>query len=517
VKNPSWVREWTGEAAFDAIFLDSGETFLHIVGGFIVNYTATVCKDKVVTEKVKGGVSLGKVVAWQYDRGSRTLWAITEAGPGWFLVNEILMGIGTPVFNAKLKVRLPGTGVLPSELALAPSCEIVLPYYRSANSRVFVFRCNAQICIVQQLFEGVDASCAFSIDIYPDGFNKTVFVPGVGSDLPLCFLGEGEIVCVFVPNYFMCVIRLGGHAPLISTLPKQFSASVCGRCCSNSPVANHIVDLDSADIFHVTFDFSAYALLAPIMTKTAWDVAAQVCSSSLAVPHLSSLLRLIDLAGDPSTLIGFFKLLFEYLCPARGRHRRSETVRVHASVMAHLAEMDRHFPCADGSSRSSTLPRLLCEAADSRAPELSVQRAFQILHHQNQAALCLREAVENWAREFRPLDLEMLRVVITIHSEAVGRRLPAMPGLAEAVAPAIEEECSRPIARAIAAAKIAKQVAMDREEEEEAQWWADRLPPQNARRPMRSASSMTAPTMLLLQPFIVPTALERSFRARITV
>jgi hypothetical protein len=109
------------------------------------------------------------------------------------------------------------------------------------------------MCFVQRLFEGVYASCAFSVSMDPNGQSRRIFVPRVGADLALCFVGCDAIIAVFVPNFVLCVVNLSKAPPLISILPKQFSASVCHRCCANAPIENHIIDVDGAHHFGTFF------------------------------------------------------------------------------------------------------------------------------------------------------------------------------------------------------------------------------------------------------------------------
>jgi hypothetical protein len=526
VQRPTTFREFKGDFPFDAIFVDSPPSLIHIAGPSVSQYAVAVVKDKFVLEKVKGGLQLSHVVSWQYDRRSLTFWAATEFPIGIFSLHEVaLSNPGAPVVSSRVHIRRMPTGVLPVELALAPTTPILLPMYRPFRTRMFTYRTGHHICVIQQLFEGVDASCAFAIDIYPDLFSRTVFVPGVSSDLPLCFIGAGSIVCVFVPNYFLCVVCFGRDAPLISMLPKQFSASVCGRCCANSPVQNHIVDLDSADVYHVSFDFSATALLHPIMTRTGWDVVAQVCASCTTVDHLSNFLRLIEVSRDASLLPAMLRAFFRYLAPPRPADARRRASgerprtprRIPASAAAHLAELDRHFPAADGGSRGAAFRALVDEFADARAADAAVQRAFQELNRQNQTVLCLREALELWIRAHAPRDADVMRVGLVLQSETLFARLPGVPGLREGIASMIEEEVSRPIAHCLAGARVVRPLLMDRAEEEELLWWQERLPRVetfDARRRLRKAA--TVEFAQVLDALVPSPSLDRLLLQRMT-
>jgi hypothetical protein len=158
----------------------------------------------------------------------------------------------------------------------------------------------------------------------------------------------------------------------------------------------------------------------------------------------------------------------------KGRHRAP--LRISASATAHLAELDRHFPAADGGSRGPIFRALIDELCDARPIDVAVQRAFQELNRQNQIVLCIREALELWIHEYAPHDADVLRVGLVLQSETLFAKLPEVPGLRHGIAGLIEEEISKPIAHCLAEARVIKPFLMDREEEDERIWWQDRLP-----------------------------------------
>jgi hypothetical protein len=326
------------------------------------------------------------------------------------------------------------------------------------------------------------------------------------------FLGVGLIVCVFVPNYFMCVIDISRFPPAISILPKRFAASVCGRCCANIPVENHVIDLDSGDVFAVSLDFSSFAVLRSIINDTGWEVVAHVCAAARTAPHLSNMLRLTEFEPDDLRLVSCVRCLFQCLgafrrhspgpkglkwphahhsiapqfstpnleiSPEAADHPLRRERQLPNVVFEYIAELDAEFPSADGRSRRvafRTLLRAFLNGRQGKAVGAAAQRAIEELHRQNKAALVLREALDLWVHDFSPPVLRQLTYGIAFHSETVVGSFPAVPCLKEELSPMIVDFCSRPIAHSLASGIMSGTVAMSEAELDEVLWWKERVP-----------------------------------------
>jgi hypothetical protein len=501
LQNPGMFREMKSDAPIDAIFLENTSPecsqLIHITGSKFTLSQVSVAKDRLAMEEMKGAFGVRHLLHFQFHRPSNTLWIVTATS-----LHELSCSSEGVRLKSTEHIQIAPTSVLPSDLALEATSQLVLPFYRPTRYRFYVYRNDGIVCFVQQLFEGVDSSCAFYVSIYPNGYNRTIFVPGVGVDLPLCFLGYDAIVAVFVPNYFVCVVNLSKSPPLISVLPKGFAASVCGRCCANSPIENHIIDLDGADVFEVAFDFSASALLLPILTKTSWEVIAQICVGTGCPNHFGHFFQMIQMANDPTILTALVHQLFQYIVAPQisATHRISGETSSTATLLKveplpfaghkkrigyppgtleHLLELDEEFPSADGGSRRLVFRNLvdlfLCRR-DSRTIDIAVKRAFQELHRQNEVVLILREAIDFWAHTFKPSPLDQLRLAISIQTETATENLPAIPCLREEIGLFVTQNCSDTLSRRLSRAKLGRLVLMNSTADNELDWWKDRLP-----------------------------------------
>jgi hypothetical protein len=515
VHNPGVFREFKSDVAIDMIFVENpiADCFglIQIAGSHFIVFQVSIHKDRIVMEKVKGGLSFRNLLSFQLDQSTGTLWVITNSVAGQPTLHELSCSREGIKARNPQHIQIETTSVLPIDLALEVHSQLTLPFYRSSQYRFFVYRYLGLVCFVQQLFEGVDSSCAFSVAIYPIGYSRTVFVPGVGADLPICFLGYDAIVAVFVPNYFLCVVNVSKNPPSISVLPRQFSASVCGRCCANAPIENHVIDLDSADVFNVAFDFSSSALLLPILTKASWEAIAQICAGTGLANHFGYFFHMIHKIGDVTLLTGLLRQLFQYIkresSNGNGNHRLKHRSSVDTSstptfvkleplpggplkksrqfppgTIDHLVQLDEEFPAADGGSRKLIFRGLVdtfLSRRDSRTIDHAVMRAFQELHRQNEIVLTLREAIDFWARTFKPSPLEQLQLGIAIQTETITGNFPGVPCLREEIGLFIAQNSSDTLGRTLAAAKLSRPVLMSVATEGEYRWWRERLPDWN--------------------------------------
>jgi hypothetical protein len=508
VASPGVFREMRSDVPVDAVFLDPAGPAIHqlvqVAGPRLSLFHVSVAKDRIVMEPARISATIRNLIAFQFDRASRTLWAVSGGVAP--TLHELACSSQGIAARESQHIQIAPTSALPSEVALEATISLVLPFYRSSRFKFFLYRYVGTVCFIQQLFEGIDSSCAFSVSIYPNGFSRTIFVPGVGADLPLCFLAYDAIVAVFVPNFFLCVIQIARVPPLISVLPKRFSASVCGRCCTNMPIENHIIDLDSADVFNVAFDFSAVAVLLPILTKTGWEVIAQVCAGTGYPSHFAHFFQMIQIANDPALLTNLLRQLFDYIgrldtALLNGNSRKARISGDAASgtlvkldpipqgalkksrqyppgTIEHLIELDEEFPAADGGSRRLVfrhlVDALLCRR-DSRTIDLAVKRAFQEMHRQNEAVLVLREAIDLWTRTFKPSQLEQLRLGVVVQTETVTGNFPAIPCLREELGLFVAENGSDAMGRMLSSARLARPVLMSPASKGEYLWWRERL------------------------------------------
>jgi hypothetical protein len=333
------------------------------------------------------------------------------------------------------------------------------------------------------------------VSTYPGNFDRTLFVPGIGADLPLCYASYASIVLVFVPNYFLCVIDIAQNPPHISFLPKQFAASVCGRCCATAPIPNHIIDLDTADTYSVSFNFASFTLLKQIMTPAAWDVMANVCASVKQPVLFRDFFHLLE-QTDFLTMVTSIHSLFEFFgrklppvnprrrvsaqpAPPRPEGRPSRSIRRYPRIEESLVEFDVEFPSASGISRRVLFKELVDELLSQRAAR-SIDHAIECAHsefrRQNQAVLVLREAVDAWTKDFGSDRLMQMFFGILLQSETLFSHFPAVPCLKIETEPLVQEQCSIPICHRLAEARVIDHVCISPQDIAEMESWRTRLP-----------------------------------------
>jgi hypothetical protein len=497
VVNHSITQEFKSDVPVAAVFLpqEDGEKLqlLQLNGSKLTHYLVSVVRDRFVLEKLDIGLTFRTVSHFQYDRRKSKIWIISSSITGGTTLGEFRVVPFPPRNLSSFTIRLQETAVLPNELALFPLANIALPYYHWTNYNVFVARASGVVCVVQQLFEGVSSSCAFSVSTYPNCFERTLFVPGIGADLPLCFASFASIVVVFVPNYFLCIVDIAQFPPHIAFLPKQFAASVCGRCCTSAPIGNHIIDLDTAETYAVNFSFSSFALLKPIMTTAAWDVMANV-SASLKNPlilkdfcHLLEMSNFGTMVNSVHSLFRFFGMILPPVMPARRVSMQNSRQELKSRIYSRrntmpeeqLQAFEEHFPTANGASRRVLFQEFLEELLMRKvvkSVDTAIECALAEFHRQNEAVLLLRQAIDEWARQFGSDVLMQLLFGLLLQSECLLSKFPAIPSLKGETEPLVQTICSRPIVHRLAQSRVIDNICMKPEDAQEIARWRQRFP-----------------------------------------
>jgi hypothetical protein len=504
IHNPGIVKEFKSDTPIDGIFLENIAQnvyqLLHFVGTRLTHLVISLRKQGISLEKYKGGLHLLNLLFWEFVRSSNSLFAIYQLDRVTCL-NEFRFTKGMLSRLVSHQIRLMPTSMLPRSLSLSPIQNVHLPFFRPSSYNLFIGKLKQTICLVQQLYDGDDSACAFSVSLYPEFFSRIIYVPGVKPDVPLCFLGLGSIAIVLAPNNFLCVIEYVSMPPNISVLAKPFAALPCGICCVSAPLSSHIIDLDNAEVFELRLTFKNFRFLGVPITRATWDVMVQICVRQGSSELFSQALALLQ---DPLTTVNVTRLVFHYWTtwmdgkkPAPGEKSRSRIASSSFSqlrwkssdqtkldkpfphgVFEKLAELDIDFPAADGQPRRSRFKERVKGLVASRqfkSYSLACRHVFQETRHAIQCSRFLRDSFDTWVTSSRPDTFFELVVGTSFQSEAVCTRFPTILCMRQDLEQLSSDLASVPIRKRLSAAGVVSIDDVRLEEPDEYNYWRARF------------------------------------------
>ena len=477
--------------------VEDGYQLLHIVGAKMTHLRVQCSKRGIAMEKVRGGVHLATLLWWKFDRKNATMVAVH--------VNERVPHLSEFQFGKKnvcgKAITVNEKAKLPKEVALMPDQPMHLPMFRGCEYRMFVKQFRGTLCVIQQLFGGEESPLMFAVMAYPKMFNRIICVPGVQCDLPISFLEYDSIVAVFVPNEFMFLVDVGQVPPNISQLSKEFVMMPCGKLCESLPITNYVIDLDSSMVHKVSFTFKQFNLLKPIMTRMSWDAFAQIAARLMKMDHITSMLHLLELMPHYEGADMFIHDFFNY-CSMFQSKKSYAVMRVssaHAStgslrsdmglkherrilspeVKELLREMEKDLPMANGVPRKYEFKRIcatLLSSRQVRSLEHAAQKAFDIMKRQNEIVLSMRDYLDSWIDQYHPEEFTRLVFYLILATETAIMRFPAIPVVRDDVESILCASYPLTVCKSFAAERFVGTYAKGKDEEDEVNYWMNRLP-----------------------------------------
>ena len=465
-------KEFSANVPIDAMFVPNVQKspyqLMHLIGNQLTHLLITTKKHDIRIDKYRCGLHLKGVMYWKIDRERELLWAILDNRSSFCFCEFSYKGFPNSA-NINVPISVSKFAELPDEVSLSPKVHVHSQYFRVSKYNFFVGKYKSNYGIVQQLFEGPDSCCGFSLYSYPSQFKRDIMVHGVEADLFLNCLIFESIIFVFIPNEFIYLIDLAQSPPNISSLPKSYSNGFCSHCAATIPLKNHIVDIDSYDIYSISIDFSHYQVLAPLMNRTSYDAFAQICARLLKSDLLCSVFWLLENINDFRNASIFIRDFFRY-CKIKYTKRKKTQNKKHKigslnsidipeiidqsqlteksipqQYQDHLYEIECEFPSTTEVSRRHYfrhLTKKIYSNKDAKSIDEAAKKAINYLDQQNEIVLVIRDALDQWQKNYNKSQLWLLFIKFIIQTEAYFLQFPCIPCLKEELEAHSHDICS---------------------------------------------------------------------------
>jgi hypothetical protein len=335
----------------------------------------------------------------------------------------------TPI--SEVAVSVHENAQLPWELSLLPNGGSRLPLFRYCNYRFFIVEVSHTICFIQQLFDQ-KGNLAFNLSVFPTGLSETIPIADVSPDVPICFARFGDVLVLFGPNAFICLIDLKSKVPFIRMLPKWFVSACCGQCAESIPHSNSVIDLDSGDAFALSVSYKSPELLARAIDGEVLLGCAMLAERTNNPETIADLLHVFEWQQNLPNMVRFFQHFFSLL-PQSVVRRASEfgvarrRVRIPDPFREILNAMEIQSPSAGRRSRTNFF--LDHMSIRKHLNEETYTKVLQMLHEQNNAMLTLHAAFDRWVKELKATAVWQAVVAIVLQFEAMVNDCPEVPQL----------------------------------------------------------------------------------------
>ena len=441
----------------DGIFVNTSSNinFLYFNEETLSFANVEIINQKISITKIK---YYNSVVWFRYDETSDILSIIYFSKFSYFL-SQLRFGLSEV---SSTKILLHPKAKLPNEISLIPTFSAMIPLYRVSNYIIYNYTKDQTQYIIQQLFMGSDSNLAFQISSFPHVFNQTVTISNTAPDIPICSMQCESLIFVWAPNSFITVIDITNDIPIISTLSKIFSTSICGQCATPIIEHNCIIDLDSSEIYNVVLSFEFPQFYLKSIDSRVIYTFATICTRLSNIEYISSILHIFELADDYSMAMCFFRNLFE-IC--QGQYSMTKSSKSHSSLIGYnkMTRANSSFtsinsllkqnkPNEDSphkrtpSYSNSELPdnekiysspyqaapgsfkdlRLAAQKGASIPKSISSKNAiFSIFKQQNNMMLNIRSAIDQWIVKYHPTQNWQMTVICSVQSESVYYNFPS--------------------------------------------------------------------------------------------
>lgn len=342
------------------------------------------------------------------------------------LTNDGLM------LSKSFKIRVTESAFLPSEFALMPNEDVKSPIYGSSHYKMYCTKHEKKLFVFYQVFNE-DSFCSFSITELQSAYTEDVVIENVPPDIPICFLKFSTLVFIFAPNSFICVVDISQKVPLIKIFPKQFAALNCGVCAISLPLENHIIDIDSNQIYYVTVCFQSPQFFSQFMDSETYNVFALICSKLLNFQNMFLVFDIIERTKNGFYESKFFKEFISVYSPnqSKGLYRSKSLdlikfVRCPKIILDELNEIEKEFPSASQQTRKETFKRRM---KSLRTTENNFKKEISVLKKQNGISLFLKSVFEEWTKTSNPSFFWKFRIGFSLLNETIFADFPSVQNL----------------------------------------------------------------------------------------
>jgi hypothetical protein len=336
------------------------------------------------------------------------------------------------------RIGIHPSAFLPLELSLSPQAGSWLPIFRYSLVNIFFVRCFDKLCIIQQLFDANASNLRFFLSISPGSFAEAIAVKRVRPDIPICVYHSGNLIVVFAPNTFVCVIDVRLPKPAILFLPKACAASHCGDCAESVRGTKFLVDLNNPDLYQTQISFKSPLLYLSAIDRPAISAFALVCVRLNDPEILVDILEILQLYRDPLDLAWFFREFFRVLLPSKfaPNSPSRKLPRVPDGYVRSLHDLSFELSESDGKSWTAFFRFHL--SLRKRISKRSCDKCLVILREENDAIRLVRKGTERWIAQFHPSSFHRFAVNFVVESEAIRHECPAVPVLWRELAAPVE-------------------------------------------------------------------------------
>ncbi|EAY05623.1 hypothetical protein TVAG_263930 [Trichomonas vaginalis G3] len=502
-------KEIISEHPISGKFIDinpaKGYQMLHIMGTKLTHLNVILTKTSIECKVIRGGLNIPSLIAYHYFRDSATLAAV-------FVDDKIYKFAHFHITEdgVKSKPPIPITvsekSMLPPELALNATSQLHLPVFRTQLRRFFFEKCNRQVFIIQQLFDRNDSALSFSIISFPIHFSQIISIPGVSPDHPICSLHFSNMLIIYAPNLFICVVDMSCTPPIISLMPSSLCNSICSTIASNIPITNSIVDLDTNEIYKVSIDTSNIHLYERSFDRFTLPTISVILARQLDSKTICSIMKSLLKFKDKTSILTFIHSFLKDFCGPDSRSRRSHQLptnvhkvsslqtikeiqpersnsqgisysrkKVPQTFLPTIESIEKEFPSPGTVTRSVMFKRIFQQIASEskeKSPEVLAEKAMKFIRRQNEASICLRQSLDLLSEDETIDKADIVAIKIAIASEIVFESLPSIACLTEEIALEADNYCSKPVKYALSAYGITGRIFPQKE----AVHWKKRIP-----------------------------------------
>lgn len=407
-----------------AFFSQGNNTLTH----FIVEITSK----KLIKKQMKG---LSNVKWFNIEQKELLCYALLENRNNYVFSEYQLTNDGMTLTKS-FKINITENAFLPSEFALLPNEDIKSPIYGFSHYKIYYTKYEKNFFVFHQVFnEG--GFCSFSISEFPSIYYEDISIDNVPSDIPICFLKFSSLVFVFAPNSFICVVDISQKIPFIKILPKPYASLNCGLCAISLPLENHIIDIDSSQIYYVTICFQSPQFFSQFMNNDTFDVFALICSKLLNFQNMFSVFDILEQSKNGFHESVFFKEFIGAYAPYQPKNLcRSKSleqlkyVRFPKIIMEELKEIEKEFPSASPHSRKETFNNRM---KGIKTTENNCKKEISILKKQNGISLFLKSVFEEWTKTSNPSHFWKFRIGFSLLNETRFADFPSVQNLKDEV------------------------------------------------------------------------------------
>jgi len=359
---------------------------LHVVGDRISQIKARLSKQKIVIEKMRGGIHIAKAITWNYNQENSTLTAIHDLKR---LVITTFHFRDTPSMPEQPTPLILQEGViLPPELALDPTSLCHLPYFRFKRTRIYVCRFRNEYAVIQQLYSPENPFCSFSVDIFPNQFHETVTINSVSYDTPICYSQHGPLIIVFIMNKFICFIDVSKDPPFIDVIEGDLIKSeVCERA---APIMNNLVDLSTGIVYSYQIDFSMSNNLTGGFDRRIWHTLTYACCSISITNHLVQFLLSVFERDDFALVVFIILSIFEYSSFIQTTSINPKQIDLKGDINECLEHIETSFPSSSNLSRKDVFFSIINQSTEPN-DDLIMDVIYK-LQYQNGLSMTIQEA-----------------------------------------------------------------------------------------------------------------------------